>query len=60
MCVAFGICRFHTSGYCVAIATQMTEVSAYTGIYQMWCTAYKVAPEDRLIQSETYRASNGK
>ena len=30
------------------------------GIYQMPCTAYKVAPDDRLIQSETCRASNGK
>ena len=24
-----------------------------TGIYQMRCTAYKVAPDDGLIQSET-------
>jgi hypothetical protein len=31
-----------------------------TGIYQMRCTAYKVAPDDGLIQSETCRASNGK
>ena len=29
-------------------------------IYKMRCTAYKVAPDDRLIQSETCRASNGK
>ena len=43
------------SGFCVAIA-----ISAYTGIYQMRCTAYKVAPDDGLIQSETCRASNGK
>ena len=35
-------------------------VAACTGIYQMRCTAYKVAPENALIQSETYRASNGK
>ena len=35
-------------------------VLAYTGIYQMRCTAYKVAPADGLIQSETCRASNGK
>ena len=32
-----------------------------TGIYRhMRCTAYKVAPDDGLIQSETCRASNGK
>ena len=31
-----------------------------TGIYQMRCTAYKVAPDDGLIQSETCRAFNGK
>ena len=36
------------------------DVSAYTGIYQMRCTAYKVAPDDELIQSETFRASSGK
>ena len=29
-------------------------------VYQMRCTAYKVAPDDGLIQSETCRASNGK
>ena len=49
-----------TSGCCVAIATQQPDVSAYTGIYQRRCTAYKVAPDDGLIQSETCRASNGK
>ena len=38
----------------LAIATQQTDV------YQMQCTAYKVAPDDGLIQSETCRASNGK
>ena len=43
--IAFGTCRYHTSGSCVAIAI----VSAYTGIYQMRCTAYKVAPGDGLI-----------
>ena len=32
----------------------------YTGIYQIRCTAYKVAPDDGLIQSETGTASNGK
>ena len=31
-----------------------------TGIYQMRYTAYKVAPEDELMQSETCRASNRK
>ena len=30
------------------------------GIYQRRCTAYKVAPDDGLIQSETCRASNRK
>ena len=30
------------------------------GIYRMRCTAYKVAPDDGLIQSETCTASNGK
>ena len=29
------------------------HISAYTGIYQMRCTTYKVAPDDELIQSET-------
>ena len=58
--IAYGICRFHTSGCCVAIATQQPDVPAYTDIYQMRCTAYKVAPEDGLIQSETCRAFNEK
>ena len=49
-----------TSGCCVPIATQQPHVSAYTGIYQLRCTAYKVAPEDGIIQSETCRAFNGK
>ena len=49
-----------TPGCCVTIATQQPDVSTYTGIYQMRCTAYKVAPEDGLTQSETCRASNGK
>ena len=40
------------SGCCLAIATQQPDVSAYT--------AYKVAPDDGLIQSETCRASNRK
>ena len=47
--IAFGICRYHTSGCCVAIATQQPHVSAYTGIYQMRCTAYNAAPDDGLI-----------
>ena len=29
------------AGCCVAIDTQQPDVSAYTGIYQMRCTAYK-------------------
>ena len=58
--IAFGICRYHTSGCCVTVATRQPDVSAYTGIYQMRCTAYKVAPDDGLIQSETCRASNRK
>ena len=47
--IAFGICRYHTSGCCTATATQQPHVLAYTGIYQMRCTAYKVASEDGLI-----------
>ena len=43
------ICRYHTSGCCMAIATQQPDVLAYTGIYQMRTTAYKIAPEDGLI-----------
>ena len=31
-----------------------------TDIYQMRCTAYKVAPDDGLIQSETFIASDEK
>ena len=38
------ICRI-----CIYIATQQPHVSAYTGKYQMRCTAYKVAPDDGLI-----------
>ena len=58
--IVFVICRYHTCGCCVAIAIQQPHVSAYTGIYQIRCTAHKVAPDDGLIQSETCRASNGK
>ena len=36
-----GICRYHTSVCCVAVVTQQTDVPAYTGVYQMRCTAYK-------------------
>ena len=44
-----GICRYHTSGCCVAIGTQQPDVPACTGIYQMRYTAYKVAPDNGLI-----------
>ena len=37
-----------TSGCRVAVATKQPGVSAYTGIYQMRCTAYKVARDDGL------------
>ena len=33
----------------LAVATQQPDLSAYTGMYQMRCTAYKVAPDDGLI-----------
>ena len=56
--IAFGVCRYHTCGYSHTTATRM--VPAYTGIYQMRYTAYKVAPDDGIIQSETCRASNEK
>ena len=52
--------NMYTFGCCVAIATQQPNVSEYTGVYQMRCTAYKVAPDDGLTESETCRASNGK
>ena len=66
--IAFGICWYHTCGCCVAIGwspsyshtTATRMVPTYTGIYQMRCTAYKVAPDDGLTESETCRASNGK
>ena len=53
--VYVGICRYRTSGCCVAIATRM--VPAYT---KCDVQLIKVAPEDGLIQSETCRAFNGK
>ena len=46
--IAFNICRY------------MPIRLAYTGIYQMRCTACNVAPDDGLTQSETCRACNGK
>ena len=48
------------SGCRVAIAAQQPDVSAYTGIYQMRCTAYKVGLNDGLTESETCRTCNGK
>ena len=45
-------------GYNHTTARRM--VQAHTGIYQIRCTAHKVVPDDRLIYSETCRASNGK
>ena len=42
------------------MATATLMVPAYTGIYQMRCTAYKVVPDDGNIQSETCKASNRK
>ena len=39
------------------LATQQPDVPAYTGIYQMRCTAYKVAPDDELTEYEICRAS---
>ena len=44
-----GICRYVwlLCGYSDTTATRM--VPAYTGMYQMRCTAYKFAPDDALI-----------
>ena len=42
----FGICRYHTSGCCVTIATQQPHVPAYT---KCDVQLIKVAPEDGLI-----------
>ena len=58
--IAFGICRYHASGCCVAIATQQTHVwyrhiPAYT---KCDVRLIKVAPDDGLIQSETCTAYN--
>ena len=46
--------------YADTIRVAVVWLSAYTGKYQMRCTAYKFAPDDGLIQSETCRSSNGK
>ena len=62
--IAFVICRYMPVPYvrllCGCTASQQPDLSAYTDIYQMRCTAYKVAPEDGPIQSETCRAFNEK
>ena len=44
--IAFGTCRYVwlLCGYSHTTARRMVPV--YTGMYQMRCTAYKVAPED--------------
>ena len=47
--ITFGICRYHTSRCCVAMAYTKCDVQLT-----------EVAPDDGLIQSETCRASNGK
>ena len=52
-----GICRYHTSGCCVVIATQQPDVPACT---KCDVQLIKVAPYDGLTESETCRASNGK
>ena len=41
-----GICRYHTCGCCVAIATQQPDVSAYT---KCDVQLIKVAPDDGLM-----------
>ena len=56
--IAFGICRYMSIR--LAIVWPHNSQTYGTGMYQMRCTAYKVAPDDGLIQSETCRASNGK
>ena len=51
-----------SSGCCVAIGSPSYSRTTVRriGIYQIRCTAYKVAPDDGLIQSETCRESNEK
>ena len=62
----FPLDALHVSD-CISPSAGATFISCtlhlvYAGIcrYQMRCTAYKAAPEDGLIQSETCRASNRK
>ena len=43
--IAIGICRYHTSGCCVAITTQQPDVSAYT---KCDVQLQNVAPDDGL------------
>ena len=44
--ITFGICRYHTCGCCVAIATQQPDVSAYT---KCDVQLKNVTPDDGLI-----------
>ena len=44
--ITFGICRYHTSGRCVAIATQQPDVSPYT---KCDVQLIIVVPDDGLI-----------
>ena len=62
----FPLDALHVSD-CISPSSGETFISCtshlvYVGIcrYQMRCTAYKVASDDGLIQSETCRSSNGK
>ena len=55
-----GICRYMPVPYVWLLCGYNHTIARRTGMYQMRCTAYKVAPDDGLIQSETCRASNGK
>ena len=57
---AFGICRYMPVPYVWLLYDYSHTTARRIDIYQMRCTAYKVAPDDGLIQSETCRASNGK
>ena len=54
-----GICRYHTSGFCVAIAKQQPDVSVYTGINQ---TKFFLQPHNirtyRVKQITTYQICN--
>ena len=43
--IAFGICRYHTSGCCVAIATQQPDVPAYN---KCDVQLIKIAPDDGI------------